>query len=223
MLPEAVIFEFDGVFADTENIHIAAWERTLDALGIEASAKTCSWSLSMADEVFLLMILRSCKIKGGNIEGWARRKQELVMRMMADSPRIFPGAVELAQRLYQRGVRMAMVSTSMRPQIKLVLKAVGLVKAFPIIVSKESLEWVKPLPDAFQIARKRLKIPAEATIALEDSEMGYRAARAARLTCVAVGHREPVKNWSLHPYPYLESLEDVDRAIALLETHGRRR
>ena len=111
MPPKAVLFDFDGVLADTENIHVAAWQRTFADLGWVVPDEDCARAAEVDDRVFLAEIFDRRKIEGGDVEGWVRRKQRLTAAMLADSPRLYPGAAELVRRLSGR-VRLGLVSTT---------------------------------------------------------------------------------------------------------------
>ena len=95
MAPLAVLFDFDGVIADTENHHIAAWQRTLMALGWEVPDEIAARSAEVDDREFLRELFAHHEIKDGDIEGWVRKKQALTIRLLQDAPRIYPGVVEL--------------------------------------------------------------------------------------------------------------------------------
>ena len=71
--------------------------------------------------------------------------------MLADSPRIYPGAAELVRRLSGR-VRLGIVSTTWRENLDVVLAASGLADAFEVLVGKEDVAAVKPDPEGYLLA-----------------------------------------------------------------------
>jgi beta-phosphoglucomutase len=214
MPPRAVLFDFDGVLADTENIHVAAWERTFADLGWVVPDEVCARAMEVEDRLFLAEIFASRKIEGGDVEGWVRRKQRLTAAMLADSPRIYPGAAELVRRLSGR-VRIGIVSTTWRENLDVVLAASGLADAFEVLVGKEDVAAAKPDPEAYVLALERLRLPAGAAVALEDSESGLQAARGAAIRAIAVGHRKPPGEW-VGPSQYVPDLTEASNLIGLL-------
>src|SRR3954454_15190601 len=82
----AVCFDFDGVLADTENVHVAAWQRTLARFGWEVSDEVCARSMEEDDRAFLAGIFTRRKIEGGDVEGWVRTKQVLTRSLLSESP-----------------------------------------------------------------------------------------------------------------------------------------
>jgi len=190
----AVLFDFDGVIADTENVHVAAWQRTFAAMGWDEPDESCARAAEADDRVFLAEVFARRKIDGGNVEGWARRKQDLTVALLADSPRIYPGVAALVDGLRGKA-RLAVVSTTWRANIEAVLKAAGLLDAFEVLIGKEDVQAPKPDPEGYRLALSRLKLPANEAVALEDSPAGLAAARGAGLRVVAVGHRRPEGDW----------------------------
>ena len=77
MALRAVLLDFDGVIADTENHHIAAWQRTLAALGWQVPDEVAARSADVDDREFLRDLLAAHQITDGDIDGWVRKKQAL--------------------------------------------------------------------------------------------------------------------------------------------------
>ena len=214
MPPLAVLFDFDGVIADTENVHIAAWERTLARMGWDVPPEDCARAAEVDDRAFLAGLFALRGIDDGDLDGWVRRKQETTLSMLTDRPRLYPGVRELVEALRGRA-RLGIVSTTWRENIAAVLGSAGLAGSFELIVAKEDVRPLKPQPAAYLLALKRLKVPAGRVVALEDSATGLTAARAAGLRYVAVGHRRPVGDWAADA-TFLPGLADLSQALAAL-------
>src|SRR4051812_17582535 len=122
MAPLAVLFDFDGVIADIENHHVAAWQRTLMALGWQVPDEVAARSAEVDDRNFLRELFDKHGIAEGDIEGWVRRKQSLTVRMIRDAPHLYPGVIDLVARLRGR-VRLGIVSGTWRENIDAVLDA----------------------------------------------------------------------------------------------------
>ncbi len=118
------------------------------------------------------------KIDGGDVEGWVARKQALTVSLLADSPRLYPGVSALVRAVRGRA-RLAVVTTTWRDNVATVLRASGLADAFDLIVAKEDVRAVKPAPECYRRALRRLRVPAGDAVALEDSPSGLAAARGA--------------------------------------------
>jgi HAD superfamily hydrolase (TIGR01509 family) len=208
MAPKAILLDFDGVIAETENHHIAAWQRTLSALGWQVSDSVAAVSAEIDDREFLKDLFATRGLPTVKVEEWVRRKQMLTIRMLENSPRVYPGLVELVRELQGR-VRLAVVSGAWRENIEAVLAAVGLASAFETIVGKEDFKAVKPDPEAYLLALRQLRIPPKDAVAFEDSPAGLAAARAAGVSAIAVGHRRSFGDW-VGNAAYISGLEPVE-------------
>jgi beta-phosphoglucomutase len=213
----ALLFDFDGVMADTENIHVAAWQRTFADLGWEVADDVCVRAAEEDDRTFLAGIFAARQIEDGDVDGWVKRKQELTIAMLAESPRLYPGVSNFVRAARRNGIRLVVVSGTWRANVETVLKAAGLTEDFEMIVSKEDVKAGKPDPACYRLALKRLKVTPRVTAAIEDSPRGIEAAHGAGLyRIVAVGHRRPKGDW-IGPAGYIA---DLTRPGLLLEMLG---
>ena len=216
MPPRAVLFDFDGVRADTENVHVAAWERTLHALALDTPPEVCIRAAEQDDRDFLRERFAERSIEGGDIAGWVAHKQAITRALLADAPYLYPGVRELLDALAGR-VPLAVVTGTWRANAQIVLGAAGVLDRFSLVVGKEDAEAPKPAPDVYRVALQRLQVPPEAAIALEDSPSGLASAQAAGLPVLAIGHRRPDPAWAVDAaVPFLPDLTDLPRTLAAL-------
>jgi beta-phosphoglucomutase len=204
---KAVLFDFDGVIADTDNHHIAAWQRTLSAMGWQVVDEVAARAAEIDDRKFLAELFARHGFHSDKIDDWVRRKQALTVKMLRDSPRLYPGVADLIRKLHG-SVRLAVVSGTWRENIQAVLDSSGLAGSFETIVGKEDVASAKPEPEAYLLALRRLRLSARATVAIEDSPSGLASARAAGIPVIAVGHRHPFSDW-VGDATYISGLEPV--------------
>ncbi len=210
-----VCFDFDGVLADTENVHVAAWERTFLRLGWDIKPETCALAAEMDDRAFLATVFNTVEVVDGDVEGYVGLKQKLTRQILTDAPRLYPGAADLVRKLADR-VRLALVSTTWRENMEAVLQSEGLLDAFEVIVGKEDVTEPKPSPQPYKKALKTLGVSPRSALAIEDSRTGIESALAAGLKVVAVGHRRDPGDWT-QGAPFIESLQDP---VAVLKVIG---
>jgi HAD superfamily hydrolase (TIGR01509 family) len=194
MALKAILLDFDGVIAETENHHIAAWQRTLSVMGWQVADEVAARSAEIDDREFLTELFAQREVVSDKIDDWVRRKQVLTASMLENSPWLYPGVVELVRKLHDR-VRLAVVSGTCRQNIQTVLEATGLADAFETIVGKEDVTLQKPDPEAYELALRRLRLSAKSSVAIEDCPTGLASARAAGLRVIAVGHRRMFGDW----------------------------
>jgi beta-phosphoglucomutase-like phosphatase (HAD superfamily) len=113
-------------------------------------------------------------------------------------------------------VRLAIVSGTWRENIQVVLEAAGLVECIDAIIAKEDVTTVKPAPEAYELALKKLRTSAKLAVAIEDSPSGVASARAAGLRVIAVGHRHPFGDW-VGDSLYISGFEPVQGLLDHLE------
>ena len=197
----AVIFDFDGVIADTEWLHSETFRRVLSEEEIFITARE-------HDERFLGINDREGFAKAFQEAGRvvsAEKVQLLVERKSVyyseriGEVRIFPGVKELVD-LLARGHLLAIASGGRGAEIEAVLGAHKLRERFLSVLSADEVQRSKPAPDPFLRAleglrraapdRSRGLLPAECLV-IEDSVPGIQAARAAGMRCIAVAHTFP--------------------------------
>ena len=213
----AIFWDFDGVLADTENAHIAAWERTFADMGLDVAPEVCARAAEIDDRTFLTEVLAKLHIANGDIDGWMCRKQELIVPILIDSPRLYPGVVDTVERYFARGIRLGVVTTTWRANVAAVLDASKIADRFEFVIAKEDVRAMKPDPEAFALALKRLKLSAGSAIALEDSPSGIASARAAGLRVVAICSRRPPGDWSKEAIITLPDFLDTSELDRILD------
>jgi HAD superfamily hydrolase (TIGR01509 family) len=212
MPPKAILFDFDGVIADTENHYVTAWQRTLGFMGLQVPDEEAARAMEVDDRAFLAEFFAAREIPVDKVEEWVDRKQALTVELLRYAPRVYPGVAELVGALRGRA-RLAVVSGTWRENVATILESAGLAGAFDLIVAKEDVARLKPDPEAYALALKKLRLSAQSVAAVEDSPSGLSAARAAGIRRrIALGHRRPFGDW-IEDASYLEGLEPRERAL----------
>jgi HAD superfamily hydrolase (TIGR01509 family) len=192
VLPDAVVFDNDGLLLDTESVWTRAEEDLFERRGTE---------FTPADKREL--VGTSAEIAGGILErrlGEPGRAAELIEELNAlvvaeleHGVEAMVGARELLERLRQRGTPLGLVSNSPLRFVERSIEIVGLGHHFDVILSAHEVAAPKPAPDPYLEACRRLGVePGPSVVALEDSPTGVAAARAAGLTVIGVPSIEGV-------------------------------
>jgi beta-phosphoglucomutase len=178
-----VIFDLDGLLADTEPLHCRAYQ---DALQSEGASLTKTdyiehWVRSgkgIADWVAL---------HGLNVDPLALRvkKSARYLELLASSLRPMDGALELLKVLYGNKT-LVLASSSYQDAVDGVLEGLNIAHYFKAIVTGLDVPRVKPAPDIFLTAARRVgAVPSECVV-IEDAEKGVLAAYQAGMSCIAV-------------------------------------
>jgi beta-phosphoglucomutase len=196
---QAVFFDFDGVIADSEPIHLRAYQTVLRRDGIELDQSEYYGRYLGYDDVGLFTALakdRGISLSNDEIEAWIGAKSSIVEAMLSSDSIVFPGAAGCV-KMFAEKVPLAVASGALEPEIQIVLRHAGLGSSFAAIASASDGVRGKPAPDLYLLALAKLKdrlpgpfVPASC-IAIEDSHWGLEAAKSAGLRCVAVTHTYP--------------------------------
>ena len=187
------MFDFDGVLADSEPLHLRVYQEILEPHGIHLDQATyCAKYLGFDDEGAFQQIAADNKLLLGDeeiemlIEEKSRRFQQLVSSRNV----LYPGAVSCVGRL---GVAwpLGIASGALRDEIELMLRGAGLLEAFRFIVSAGDTDLTKPAPDPYLRAAELHGVPPSACVAIEDSHWGLVSARAAGMRTIAITHTYP--------------------------------
>jgi HAD superfamily hydrolase (TIGR01509 family) len=183
-VPDAVIFDLDGVLIDSEQRWNAAKEALVREAGgswrdeaptVMMGMSSPEWSAYLREELGVLM------------EGEAISR-EVVRRMLEGYRRelpLLPGASEAVHVLAARWP-LGLASSSNREVIDLVLELADFGDAFRAAVSSEEVARGKPAPDVYLTVSERLDADPTRCVAIEDSSNGLRAAAAAGMAVIAV-------------------------------------
>jgi HAD superfamily hydrolase (TIGR01509 family) len=206
-LPDAVIFDNDGLLLDTESVWTRAEEDLFERRGTE---------FSPADK--LELVGTSAEIAGGILErrlsepgraaALIEELNELVVAELEHGVEAMIGARDLLHALKQRGTPIGLVSNSPLIFVRRSLEIVGFVDHFDVVLSAHEVAAPKPAPDPYLEACRRLGVePGPSVVALEDSPTGVAAAVAAGLTVIGVPSVDGVALEEAHHIA--ASLEDV--------------
>jgi beta-phosphoglucomutase len=196
---QAVFFDFDGVIADTEPLHLRAYQAVLQADGIDLNKAEYYARYLGYDDVGLFDALakdRHISLSDEKIDEWVAAKSSILEEMLSSDSILFPGAAACV-RMFAERVPLAVASGALEPEIEIVLQHAGLRGSFTAIASASDGVRGKPAPDLYLLAMAKLKdrlpgaIDPGACIAIEDSRWGLEAAQRAGLRCVAVTHTYP--------------------------------
>lgn len=175
----AVIFDMDGVLADTERVYCEQLAAYLDQVGGCSSPELLKQGIGASGKEYLEM-LRKAKPEGMSMEEFQEGYRNYYERYPIDYVQIAePGLRPLLKELKEHGMKLAVASSSRMKQIQEVLQACGVLECFDEIISGEMFEKSKPDPAIYLEVIRRLGISAEEAAVVEDSVYGLRAARAA--------------------------------------------
>jgi HAD superfamily hydrolase (TIGR01509 family) len=187
-LAAAILFDFDGVVADTFADNYAAWSDALAPFGIQIGAE----EYALMEGRRAIDVARTfCRVAGvdaGRAEAILAEKERLY-RTRARL-RISPGVEVVLDALRARGIPAALVSGAGRERFERSVPA-SLRARFAAVVLAEDVERAKPDPEPYTRAMAALGVDADASIAVENAPLGVLSARSAGAYVLAVASTLP--------------------------------
>lgn len=176
----AIAFDFDGVIADSEPLHLEAWNRAMSACGIERTI-TMEEMVGKPVETFARSF------------GDAQRAQEVAEAKRAaayalaqeKSIPLYPAALSVIKNMATR-YKLAVVSSGEARLVRMTLAHYELDQYFCCTVLEDDYQFGKPDPEPYQICARNLGVQPSALVAIEDSVAGVASAKDAGLQVVGV-------------------------------------
>ncbi len=191
-----VIFDFDGVLADSEPLHLRAYQEVLAQRGMTLAASDYyDRYLGFDDDGVFRTVSRDQgrELDEETLAALIRVKGERFDALAGQGEGLFPGAAACIRRVAVEAP-IAIASGALAPEIDTVLAAADLRRHFRAIVASGDTPRSKPAPDPYLRARELLRPHVDAAgldpgggfVAVEDSMWGIESALAAGLRCVGV-------------------------------------
>lgn len=215
-----VIFDFDGVLADTEPLHLRAYQDVLAGGQMSIDRTTYYERYLGFDDVGVFAAAAAdngVSVSPTDLEGLIESKGQRFLELLGTEDVLFPGARACVERL-SNDLALGVASGALHSEINLILTRADLRRHFICIVAADDVQRPKPAPDSYTRAIELLgdglgqQVSPSSVVAVEDSRWGIEAAEAAGLTCLAVTHTYPAEQLS-RATRILPDLSGVDRAL----------
>jgi HAD superfamily hydrolase (TIGR01509 family) len=181
----AVIFDLDGVLADSE-----PWWSDIDAklLAEYGVPYRGEYHRNVLGVSYRLAVEFYKKAFGLSVptEEMMRRRGEIATQFFANRVGLFPSAKEVVQELRQMNLRLAVATSSVSASARPFLNRHQLTPFFDVIVTGDEIERGKPHPDIYLRAAEKLGVAASACLVIEDALPGIAAAKAANMRVAAI-------------------------------------
>jgi beta-phosphoglucomutase len=217
-----VIFDFDGVIADTELLHLRAYNRTLAAHAAEiggpleiSTGEYFGRYIVFGDREALehMLIQHGRPSDTALVQKLAAAKHALFEKTLDGSADPLPGVRDLLAWLEERNVPRAICSGARRTEIETMLDSFQIRHHFDVVITIEDVRRGKPDPEGYNLAFERLnleydgELDKEFSLVIEDTPGGCSAARAAGLRTLGVATSTPLSELQKHATFVVRSLE----------------
>jgi beta-phosphoglucomutase len=215
MTVKAVVFDFDGVLADSEPLHLKAYQALLEPQGIHLDKDTyCERYLGYDDEGALQKMAEDNGLMLGDeeLEMLIVEKGRVFESLVGDRDLLYPGAADCVRGL-AAAWPVGVASGALRADIDLILRAARVQDLFKFIVAAGDTDHTKPAPDPYLLAATLHGVPPAACVAIEDSRWGLESARAAGMRTIAVTHTYPREALTGAADRVVDSLAEITREL----------
>jgi len=183
---KAIIFDFDGVLANTMQAHLESEQRVFDELGLKISKGELGKYFGMKVTEFNRRVIKDYNLNASVEEIVAKKYAALYELIEKGTVTAIPGALELAREASEKKLGISIASGSRKEFVERVLEKIGGRELFPVILGEAEVEKGKPEPEIFLKCAEKLGVKPVDCLVLEDAENGVLAAKSAGMKVVAI-------------------------------------
>ena len=180
---EAILFDFDGVLADTMQDNLRAWRAVLGKRGISFPPEEYFLLEGMKMTEVARRLTQSHGVLEADYESIVVEKDGYYKEN--NTFRLYPGVRELLGALRLKGTRLALVTAGRLPRLQASCPP-DFLAMFEVVITGDKTERGKPFPDPYLAASKALGVAADSCLVIENAPLGIDSAKGAGMRCVAI-------------------------------------
>ena len=180
---KGILFDFDGVLANTMEDLLRAWQHAFRHHGIEITKEDYFPLEGMKGVEVAKTIAARYNLPNILYSEVVERKNQYYLQN--NSFCFYPGVVELIEKLHRKGMVMGIVTASPRRKLEQTVPTEFLQK-FQVIVSGDDAGRGKPFPDPYLTGLQKLGLGKDECLVIENAPLGIQAAKSAGLYCIAI-------------------------------------
>ncbi len=185
---EAIIFDMDGVVADSEPLHIKAENKTMAPYNVQVTEEDYREFMGRSPKLLLENLVKKYSINVDMQELLSVHKENL-LQLYNNEVTPIEGSLQLIQWFSDRDYVLALASSSDIELVDSVISKFKIRNMFKAVVSGSEVNNIKPAPEIFLKAASQLSVQPEDCLVIEDSAAGVKAAHSAGMHCI--GFRSP--------------------------------
>ena len=202
---EAVLWDLDGVIADTGPYHFLAWQDVFRKRGVNFTEADFNHHFGQRNDTIIRSALGK-NISPEELDAIADEKEANYRRRVAGNIEPLPGAIELLKSLSEHGIKAAIASSAPLENIELIIRGLDIENCFQAITWGREVTEGKPSPQVFLLSAEKLGAEPRNCVVIEDAVAGVTGAKKAGMKCVAVTNSHP-----------RNSLKEADLIVETLE------
>lgn len=191
------LFDLDGVIVDTANYHFLAWRKIASNFGFELSKENNEKlkGVSRTKCLNIILELSNFDLNENLFNYYLKKKNEIYLDYIKNinSENILPGILKTLNYLKEKNIMIGIGSAS--KNARFIIEKLKIGPFFDVIVDGNQIVNSKPDPEVFLKGSKALGVLPENCVVFEDSDSGIQAAKAAKMTAIAIGTPDKFSNY----------------------------
>jgi len=205
---KTVLWDMDGVIADSNSFHFAAWQETFANRGVKFTKENFTKLFGTRNDFIIRKVLGE-GLPEEDIKTLVQEKESSFRQKAKGNIKPLPGVIKLLDTIKRGNFKLALVSSAPKENIDLLTSELKIGGYFNCIVSGHEVAESKPNPQIYLLAAGKLGTQPENCIVIEDSLLGIKAAKSAGMRCLAVTNTHPKEDLG-EADKVVNSLEDID-------------
>ena len=181
-----VIFDMDGVIADTAEAHKLAWKTYLADYGRDFTEAQFKAIFGTGNKELCPILFPEKQLTEDEIKKIGDDKEAAFRTVAQGNLPTYPGFYEFLEYCDSMNIPLAVGSSACRENVDFILKDLKITNRFITTVSADDVAHAKPAPDIFLKAAKNAHVPPESCLVIEDSLMGIQSGLQAGMRVVAL-------------------------------------
>ncbi len=212
---KVVVFDKDGVLADSETINLRSAFEVFSAHGCELTSNDEPSIVGRHPIDYVPVLAQRFRVSDADQRRMVHEQDLIYTRFWHEQGRMFDGARETLDAVRRLGFGVGLATSSSRREVEDFIDRFELAACFDVTLSLDDVTRSKPDPEIYVSAARQLGVATSQMLVVEDSEHGVRAAKAAGATCVAVRSRH-VRSERIAMADL--QIDSIDELTALLDT-----
>jgi beta-phosphoglucomutase len=183
--PRAVIWDMDGVIADTGKFHCRAWQHAFQQEGVIFTDEDFKHNFGQRNDTIIRKTLGN-ELSQSKVDSITKTKEEYFRHIIQQNLNAFPGVINLLKLIRENSIFSAIASSAPMENILLILNGLGIKDYFQAIVFGKEVSEGKPSPMVYLLAAQKLGVEPRNCIVIEDATAGVVGAKRANMRCIAV-------------------------------------
>ena len=171
--PKSVLFDIDGTLVDSNYLHVDAWHRAFQTLGVDVEAWRIHRSIGQDAGTLLTSLV------GEKDEAWVSRAKDLHAenyKALAHRLRLLPQARQLLEALDSEGIIVVLATSAPEDELEILLELLDSDEVIHATTDADDVDVAKPSPDIVRVALDRAGVEAHEAVFVGDSEWDIKAA-----------------------------------------------